>query len=153
MRYLLDTGILLRLANKQDAQHSLVRAAIRMLGNRQQDLFITAQNIAEFCNVATRPIVNNGFGLPPAEAINLLERDIEPICAVLDEPAVLRDELKRLIVRYNVVGKQVHDARLVAMMLTWRIDAILTLNERNFLRFVPEGIAVVSPGTLISANP
>jgi predicted nucleic acid-binding protein len=153
MRYLLDTGILLRLANKQDAQHSLVRAAIRVLGNRQQDLFITTQNIAEFCNVATRPIVNNGFGLSPAEAINLLERDIEPICAVLEERAVLRDELKRIIIGYNVVGKQVHDARLVAMMLTWQIDAILTLNERNFLRFVPEEIVVVSPASLISAAP
>jgi hypothetical protein len=59
--------------------------------------------------------------------------------------------LKRLLAAYNVVGKQVHDARLVAMMLTWQVDKILTLNDRNFRRFEPEGISVVTPTSLIAA--
>lgn len=131
MAYLLGTGIVLRLVDKRDAQHSLVRAAVGTLGNQQQRLFITTQNIAEFCSVATRPVANNGLGISPADAISLLERDIEPICAILDEPSTLAAELKRLVVQYSVVGKQVHDARLVAMMLIWKIDTILTLNDEE----------------------
>ena len=30
------------------------------------------------------------------------------------------------------------------MMLTWNVENILTLNERNFKRYEPEGIAVVT---------
>jgi hypothetical protein len=83
----------------------------------------------------------------------LLERDIEPICGTLVEKSGLPAEIKRLVVQYNVVGKQVHDARLVAMMLIWQIESILTLNERNFLRFAPEGISVVSPAVVLASTP
>jgi len=153
MAYLIDTGILLRLVDDTDSQRVLVGQAVRELVRRKDDLLITTQNIAEFCCVATRPIANNGLGLPPSEALKLLEREIEPICGTLVERETLPTELKRLIAQYSVVGKQVHDARLVAMMLVWQIDAILTLNERNFRRFEPEGIAVVSPAAMIAADP
>jgi hypothetical protein len=53
-----------------------------------------------------------------------------------------------LLAQYNVVGKQVHDARLVAIMRAWQIGSILTLNERNFRRFEPEGIVVLTPSSL-----
>jgi predicted nucleic acid-binding protein len=153
MSFLLDTGILLRLVDHNDALHSTVREAGRELVRRKENLFITTQNIAEFCNVTTRPVANNGLGISPPDAIRLLRQDIEPICALVHEPPAVADELKRLIVQYNVVGKQVHDARLVAMMLAWQIDNILTLNERNFRRFEPEGITIVSPAALIAAGP
>src|SRR5438132_975 len=117
MAYLLDTGILLRLADNRDPQHRIVRDSVRELIGRQDDLFITTQNIAEFCNVATRPIANNGLGIPPIHAIELIDREIEPICTVLSELDTLKAEFKRLLTTYNVIGKQVHDARLVAMML------------------------------------
>jgi predicted nucleic acid-binding protein len=153
MPYLLDTGILLRLVDNNDPQHSTIRLAVRALISRSEDLVITTQNIAEFCNVATRPVANNGLGLPTATAVDLLRREIEPICAVLVERDTLPAEFKRLLTQYNVVGKQVHDARLVAMMLTWQIENMLTLNERNFQRFAPEGISVVSPAAILASNP
>jgi predicted nucleic acid-binding protein len=152
MSFLLDTGILLRLVDQRDVQHSQVRAAVRTLIKRHDDLFICTQNIAEFCNVATRPIDNNGFGITPSAAIELLERDVEPIVGVLVETDQLHSQLKRLVVTHQVIGKQVHDARLVAMMLTWSVENILTLNERNFKRYEPEGIAVVTPAELAAAQ-
>jgi predicted nucleic acid-binding protein len=69
MAYLLDTGILLRLVDRNDPQHTTVRDAGRELVRRKEDLFIATQNIAEFCNVATRPVANNGLGVSPADAI------------------------------------------------------------------------------------
>ena len=150
MAYLLDTGILLRLIDVTDQHHSTVRGAVRALGNQQEPLFIATQNMAEFCNVATRPTANNGLGLTPVNAIKLLEEDIEPICGMLPETDAVYAELKRLIGNYGVIGKQVHDARLVAMMLIWQIDTILTLNERNFRRFEPEGIKIVTPASLVT---
>ena len=153
MRFLLDSGILLRLVDEHDLQHDLVETAVGTLGNRGDELYITTQNIAEFWNVATRPVANNGLGLPPATVAKSFDVTIEPSCAVLAELGTLQVEFRRLLTKYSVVGKQVHDARLVAMMLIWQIDTILTLNERNFLRYVPEGIAVVSPASLIFPGP
>ena len=59
------------------------------------------------------------------------------------EPAYT--EFKRLVSTYNVTSKQVHDARLVAMMLIWQVENILTLNDQDFRRYQPEGITVVTP--------
>jgi predicted nucleic acid-binding protein len=85
MPYLLDTGIILRLVNKMDRQHSTVRNAVRELVARNEQLLVTTQIVAEFCNVVTRPVQSNGLGMPPAEAMRLLEHDIEPIGAILVE--------------------------------------------------------------------
>lgn len=151
MAYLLDSGILLRLANPQDARHREVRSAVTLLGDREEPLHIATQNIAEFCNVISRPIENNGLGKPPQEALRFVQEDIEPICAVLIETDFSYYEFKRLVATYSVIGKQVHDARLVAMMLSWQIESILTLNSRDFQRYEPEGIKIVTPAELIAA--
>ncbi len=153
MRYLLDTGILLRLIDETDSQHVLVCNAVDLLIGRQDDLLITTQNIAEFWNVATPPKANNGLELPPNHVARVFHDSIEPIVAVLTERETLPAEFQRLLVHYSVVGKQVHDARLVAMMLSWQISRVLTLNERNFQRFTPDGITVVSPAGLTAVGP
>jgi predicted nucleic acid-binding protein len=153
MEYLLDTGILLRLIDETDSQHIVVCDAVDVLVSRQDVLMITTQNIAEFWNVATRPKPNNGLGLPPLTVAQLFADTIEPICAVLLELVTLPAEFKRLLAQHTVVGKQVHDARLVAMMLVWQVDHVLTLNERNFQRFATEGIIVISPAVLTAPGP
>jgi hypothetical protein len=102
-------------------------------------------------NVATRPIANNGLNLTPAVIAQSFQQAIEPFCKVLTETDTLPTEFRRLLIRYGVVGKQVHDARLVAMMLVWQVESILTLNDRDFRRYEPEGITVVTPASLISS--
>lgn len=150
MTYLLDTRILLRMVDGSDSVHPVVQQAVDGLVGRREDLCITTQNFAEYWNVATRPIANNGLELPPATVLHLYEQTIEPICSFVVELDTFHAEYKRLLLTYNVVGKQVHDTRLVAMMLTWQIESILTLNERNFRRLEPEGIVIVSPQSLVN---
>jgi predicted nucleic acid-binding protein len=139
---------LLRLVNRQDVQHESVREAVNTLIIGAQELFTTNQNIAEFWNVATRPPQDNGYGLSPEQVAQHLNELIGPICAILVEHESLYDELKRLGLLYKVVGKQVHDARLVAIMRCWQIDSVLTLNDRDFRRYADEGITVVTPSSL-----
>jgi hypothetical protein len=55
MPCLLDTGILLRVVNRQDALHEVTRLAVRMLKIRGDETVTTLQNISEFWNVCTRP--------------------------------------------------------------------------------------------------
>ena len=151
MAYLLDTGVLLRLVNEEDAQHEVVRLAAEMLASRRDRLVTTTQNVAEFWNVATRPPTDNGLGISVEIVNEAIRAVIEPICTVVREHSRHFVELKRLLTIYQIVGKQVHDARLVASMVTWKIDRILTLNEKHFKRFEVEGIVVQSPRAVIEA--
>ena len=153
MRYLIDTGILLRLIDTHDPHHAPVQSTFELLGNRADDLYITTQNVAELWNVATRPLANNGLNLPPAAVSQLFQQAIEPFCTIVTEPQSLPSEFQRLLIQYSVVGKQVHDARLVAMMLAVQIENILTLNDRDFRRFEPEGIKVFTPATILASKP
>jgi predicted nucleic acid-binding protein len=151
MSYLLDTGVLLRVADVKDAQHAAVANAVRTLVGRRENLVITTQNVAEFCNVATRPTADNGLGKTPTEALALLKNEVESICAVIYEQSGIHAELKRLLATYNVSGKKVHDARLVAIMIVSQVGNILTLNDADFRRYEPEGITVVTPASLAAS--
>ena len=53
---------------------------------------------------------------------------------LVDSPAVL-DVLDRLVGSIVVAGKQVHDANIVATMVTYGIRSLLTHNTGDFARF------------------
>ncbi len=63
MNYLVDTSILIRLANVADAQHAVAAGAVLELHRRGDVLHLTPQVLIEFRNVATRPVAVNGLGL------------------------------------------------------------------------------------------
>ena len=63
MDYLVDTNVLLRFVDRNHPLHPIVRAAIQNTRRRGDWLCVTGQNFVEFWNVATRPVVRNGFGL------------------------------------------------------------------------------------------
>jgi predicted nucleic acid-binding protein len=142
---LLDTGVLLRLIDRMDSLHLTVKEAVNELADRGVPLVTSTQNFAELWNVATRPVANNGLGLTSKVAITLVEQVIEPLCQLVFETDQLFPQLKRLGKNYDFGGKQVHDARLIALMLCCNIDSILTLNNRHFLKYQAEGIQVLSP--------
>lgn len=144
MIYLVDTNILLRLADRRHSLHPMVRAAIRTLRADSHALQITPQNCIEFWNVATRPATRNGFGLFPTDAEQLL-RLLERLFPVLLDKPDLYPEWRRLVVNFEVAGVQVHDARLVAAMKTYNITHILTFNTADFTRYARAGIVAVDP--------
>jgi hypothetical protein len=68
MAHLLDTSILARLANTADALHGVAAHAVLELHQRGEVLHITAQNLIEFRNLATRAKSVNGLGLSAVDA-------------------------------------------------------------------------------------
>jgi predicted nucleic acid-binding protein len=132
MRFLLDTGILLRLLDCSDPHHADIRQALRNLRLRGNTPITSAQNIAELWNVCTRPAsARGGYGLSVAETerrVRLLER-LFPV--LVDHPATY-PLWRSLVVSHGVQGIQVHDARLVALMQANGITTILTLNGADF---------------------
>lgn len=60
MSFLLDTGILLRLPNRNDPEHHNIRRAMRAIKQSGDEMFTLTQNIAEFWSVCTRPASARG---------------------------------------------------------------------------------------------
>jgi predicted nucleic acid-binding protein len=68
MAYLIDTNVLVRLANAADIRHAVATHAVVELHRRSEVLHLTAQVLIEFRNVATRPTAVNGLGLSAVDA-------------------------------------------------------------------------------------
>jgi len=143
--YLVDTNILLRLAQPGGPYDAIVVEAVEKLIAERTELFYTPQNAAEFWNVCTRPVERNGIGLDIAEADRRLRLIDQQFLLLPDSEAAYR-EWRRIVVEYSVSGIQVHDARLAAVMYVHRISHLLTLNPRDFVRY--PGLAVVRPQDL-----
>jgi predicted nucleic acid-binding protein len=146
MAILLDTNILGRLANTSDAAHSVAKLALASLHSRGETLNITAQVLIEFRNFATRPIPNNGLGLSAAEASQLVSQ-FEATFPLLPEMPAIYPAWRAIVDGLGVIGKTVHDARLVAVCHVHGVSHILTFNASQFTtlaKFGP-GVVVLNP--------
>jgi predicted nucleic acid-binding protein len=146
MDHLIDTNVLVRLANVADVLHAAAARAVFELHRRGEVLYITPQVLIEFHSVATRPKAVNGLALSPvdAEAKAAVFETTFPL--LVDTPDIY-PAWKGLVSALGVIGKQVHDARLVAVCHVHGVTHLLTFNVAHFARlagFGP-GIVVVDP--------
>ena len=147
MIYLTDTNVLLGFSFPADPRYPIVRAATHELLANGHQLRTTSQNFAEFWNVSTRPTDRNGFGQTSVEADDLL-RDLETLFPLLPDSPDVYPVWRQLVVKYKVLGIQVHDARLAASMIAHNVTRILTFNVTDFQRYKPEGIMAVDPAAV-----
>lgn len=131
----------MRLANQQDASYGIAWGAVIELHRRGEVLHITSQNLVEFLNVATRPLVNNGLGLSPVDAHKQLLQ-FEATFPLLAETEDIHPAWKALVSTLGVIGKQVHDARLVAVCRVRAVSKVLTFNTSHFARLGTVGPAI-----------
>ena len=139
---LVDTSVLVRTLQPHHPSYIPADRAIRILPGQGRELHIVAQNLIELWTVATRPLGENGLGMAAAEAAAELER-IKGMFLFLPENPAIYPVWEALVVRYQVIGKPAHDARLVASMHAHGLTAILTFDRTGFSRY--PGIEVVHP--------
>jgi predicted nucleic acid-binding protein len=125
---LLDSNVLLRISKSDDPQHAAIVQALKTLVGQGVRLCYTSQTLGEFWNASTRPIDRNGFGLTVAETESLarvIERDFE----FLPDSREVHEHWRALLVKHNIQGVQVHDARLAVSLLIAEIRGHLTLDK------------------------
>jgi predicted nucleic acid-binding protein len=147
---LVDTNVLLRWVKPDDRDYPLVVSAIDRTLQRGVVPCYTSQNVAEFWNTCTRPLDRNGFGITPAEADRRAALFEARFQLLVDNLAV-HQEWRKLLITHNVVGVQVHDARLVAAMRVHGVKQILTFNQRDFARY--SDIEAIHPRTVSAGFP
>jgi predicted nucleic acid-binding protein len=144
MAYLIDTTVLVRLANTGDVQHAVATRAVLELHPRGEILHVVPQVLIEFRNVATRPLAANGAGLSIVDT-EAHSATFEARFALLAETPAIYPAWKALVGALGVVGKQVHDARLVAICHVHAVTHVLTFNVSHFAR-----LAGMSPGIVVT---
>ena len=151
MAYLVDTNILLRIAQPSHVMHSEARKAVQALLRRKEVLHIVPQVIFEFWVVATRPALNNGLGLSPKKTKRKIEKGLSFFHLLGDTEPIYREWL-RIVEAYSVCGVNAHDARLVAAMKVHRLTHILTFNGEDFKRFHGTEITAVAPLEILRSS-
>lgn len=125
--------------------HRDVARSLAVLRGRGDDPRVIAQNLIEFWAVATRPIADNGLGITAAQAAREVTR-LKTLFGILPDTADILPQWEQLVVKHQVLGKQVHDTRLIAAMHVHRITHLLTFNTADFKRY--DGITVVNPSSV-----
>ncbi len=132
MAYLVDTSVLARLANTADPFHAVAAWAVFELHRTGEVLHLTAQNLVEFRNLATRPKAVNGLGLSAGDA-EAKAAVFEGTFPLLAETPDIYPAWKALVGALGVIGKRVHDARLVAVCHAHAVTHVLTFNVSQLL--------------------
>ncbi len=147
MSYLIDTNVLVRIVQPKNPLQRDANRSLRSLRRQAESLLIMPQNLIEFWAVATRPAANNGLGLPVDQTAAQL-RNLKSLFTPLADTADIFSEWERIVLQYQVSGKQAHDARLVAAMIVHDVTHLLTFNTSDFKRFTT--ITAVSPQSILN---
>jgi predicted nucleic acid-binding protein len=148
MSILLDTNIMLRSVEPNHPMHNIADAAVGTLLGNQETIVLVSQNLYEFWVVGTRPTAQNGLGFTSAQAQAELNRFKNQFNVYDDTPAV-RTTWEQLVAKYGVIGKNAHDARLVAAMVVHGVKTLLTFNVADFQRF--QEINATSPADVVQS--
>lgn len=132
-RVILDTNIILRLADKTSKEHKQSYSIVKRLLSEGYEVCIIPQVLIEFWVVATRPLDSNGFEWDVDMTLQKI-KELQDIFILLhDNELIFKKWLK--IVSDGVKGKRAHDARIAAAAQAHEVDAIATLNINDFKNF------------------
>lgn len=134
MSYLVDSNVLLRLAEPSHPMCSPAQEALIYLRNLSEDLCILPQNLMEFWVVVTRPRASNGLGMEVDTATQELLK-LKRLFILLPDTAEIFSVWEKLVTQHRVMGKPAHDARLVAAMKVHGVAQLLTFNTDDFKRY------------------
>jgi predicted nucleic acid-binding protein len=151
MNYLVDTNILTRLSDPAHAMHQEALDAVTLLIRQGHKLHVVPQNFYEFWVVATRPASVNGLGKTAAEALSDLA-NLKGLFLWLDESPLVYGVWEGLVTGTPIIGKNAHDARLVAAMTVHGLTHLLTFNGQDFRQY-PAIIAVAPRDILTTTTP
>lgn len=142
MRILLDTNVLLRLADNSHPLHTVAAHAIRTLQSNGDELVLVPQVLYEFWAVTTRTVNANGLGESPSFANALIIKFCHSFRLLRDERAIYEAWFE-LVFTQQISGVKSYDARLAAAMQRHEITHFLTFNAADFRRY--SHITVINP--------
>jgi len=128
-----DTNVLVYANIKTSKFHELAKFKLLKLAEADNCLYISNQVIREYLSVLSKPDADGN-----RLSYNSLNSDVDRFrneFRVVFENDQTLSLLQQLAVECPTGGKQIHDANIVATMLTYDIKEIITHNIADFKRF------------------
>ncbi len=132
-RIIVDTNILVYANIENESFQEQARSKLLKLINSDFQLWISRQIIREFLVYATRYNFENERK-PIQEFVTNIFRNFKQY-NIAEDSSTTTTNLQNLLIQYNISGKKVHDANIVATMQAFKIPKILTHNTKDFERF------------------
>jgi len=149
MLVLVDTNVVLRVIEPRHQHHIEAVGALRGLRQAGHELCIVPQIHYEFWVVATRSVTHNGLGMTPEEAAAELANLGPPLFRFLRDERAIYGSWRELVGKYAVLGRQAHDARLIAAMERHDLTHLLTFNTSDFGRYA--GKTILDPKAIAAS--
>ena len=132
----IDTNILVYASFSATSLHHAARSRLSQLENDRVMFWTSRQVLREFLAVTTRP----GSVIPPPSLNGLLQavRQFEAEFEIADEDSAVTVFLLDILRSRTVMGKQIHDANIVATMRRYAIPSLLTHNTADFKRYASD---------------
>lgn len=145
-----DTNVLLSVTAPLRSHHRPALAVLNDWPNQGLILATSTQVLREYLAVATRPAEANGLGLGVGDALANV-RAFRGRMRLLVDGESTWDRLQTLVETYACLGKQIHDANVVATALTSGVAKLVTANIEHFARFATE-LEVIDLAAVPAAN-
>ena len=126
-----DTNILLGACDESRMTHGDCAQVISESGENGFHPVTSTQVLREFLVVATRPESANGLGLRTTQAVENIT-EFQRFCALLEPRPSDWPNLKELIEASRLSGKRIHDANIIATMMSNGIDWLISDNPADF---------------------
>lgn len=126
-RAILDTNVLLATTDESRQAHGAAVAVVDSWPRSGTVLYTSGQILREYLSAATRPVEQNGLGMARAQAVANV-RAFRLRLPLLTENVKVHERLLQLLDSVACSGKQVHDANVVATVLTHGIHTVVTGN-------------------------
>jgi predicted nucleic acid-binding protein len=132
----IDTNVLVYADQGKSPFHSSARRALLAHDRRGDELWINRQVVREYLAVVTRPSRTPPHQpLMSAEGARSSVESLLQVFRIADDAAATTAQLLEILTQIPVAGRQVHDANIVATMLSNGIPTLLTFNLDDFRRF------------------
>ncbi len=129
----LDTNVLVYSVIPESPRCFEARRLIERLDELGCELWISRQVLREFFAVVSRPGVL-ATKATQTEILGVL-RGFERRYCIAEEQSLVTEQLYLLLDQVPVGGRQIHDANLVATMLSYDVRRLATYNAADFRRF------------------
>ena len=129
----LDTNILVYAALVGSPFHAQATRAIRVREQAKTQLWVSRQVLREYLAAVTRAPI-----FPKVLTFNTIILQVQRFgnrFQIAEDNADVTAHLLQLLTQIPTGGRQVHDANIVATMLAYGVDQILTHNVSDFKRF------------------
>lgn len=129
----IDTNVLVYSRILEAPQHGIARARLERALQDHEPMRISRQVAREYLAVVTRP-QTWPVAITREDALDDVKRLLDSF-EVLEDGPVVTERLIALCREVSVGGRQIHDANIVATMLAYGENRLLTFNVGDFRRY------------------